>query len=172
VKAIRSDPSKAACHSASQILYGASLNSLSRTTRSYGSLMLLTRYSNSPLLSGSFLVMMHAPPRNVLATGGIKKHGLTDMEFISRHGAPPRSWTISCSVDQQMNNFDLPWQPRSAILPIERSSASLLDHPCRHPWLEKRRGGEELRSPTRQFALCALFFVSSPIFHVALAFIL
>jgi hypothetical protein len=41
---------------------GTSPKSLSRTTRSYGSLALLTRYSNSPSLSGNFLVTVHAPP--------------------------------------------------------------------------------------------------------------
>jgi hypothetical protein len=42
--------------------YGVALSSLSRTTRSWGSLALFTRYSNSPLRSGSRLVMTHAPP--------------------------------------------------------------------------------------------------------------
>ena len=43
--------------------YGAALLSrLSRTTRSCGSSLLLTRYSNSPSRSGNFAVTTYAPP--------------------------------------------------------------------------------------------------------------
>jgi hypothetical protein len=46
--------------------YGVALSSLSRTTRSWGPLALFTRYSNSPLRSGSRLVMTHAPPSTAI----------------------------------------------------------------------------------------------------------
>jgi hypothetical protein len=72
---------------------------------------------------------------------GIKKHSLTDLEFIIRRGEPcanrNHSYTISCLGGQQMDEA-------KCYPEVDRSSASLLDHPC-VATLEKRRAWEKPR---------------------------
>ena len=62
-------------------------SSISRTTRSCGSLIFLIRYSNSPLRSGNCLTILYAPPAMFRAIAGESSIGLADFKHVFRHDA-------------------------------------------------------------------------------------
>ena len=94
--------------------YGTLLNSLSPTTRSCGSLALFTRYSNSPLCFGNFLVTMYAPP-GTRREGGRKKHSLTDLELIKQHDTPSPNHNII---------YEIPGYPGYALRLLTRRASA------------------------------------------------
>jgi len=100
---------------------------------------ILKTHHYAPAIS---LVTIYAP-WNVQVRRRNNKYCLTDMEFISRHGAPPRkpnhSYTISSTGGQQMNKLIRAWQPQSAIRPLSEARLAV-DHPCSLPWKSAGRG--------------------------------
>jgi hypothetical protein len=77
-------------------------NWLSRTTRSYGSLMLFIRYSNPPSRSGNLLVTAHVPPATLKERSRNTVWPILNLCILSE--ASYRFWVVSQRCKKRLAN--------------------------------------------------------------------